>query len=143
MAAPAKDKLSVLVVEDEKAIRDLLKFVLSNRYELEFHSVDSAQALKEFMATPKFKDIHIAFVDNSLEGEGSHNGTGHASIPEMLKANPRLGVIAMSGSSERRTQAEEEFKVPFLPKPFYPQEAVGLVEKHRREMAKKHHEAMA
>jgi DNA-binding NtrC family response regulator len=105
-----KDKISVLIIEDEQDMALLLKAQLSERYH-----TSVVPTLRD--AIPILKDQHpdVVLLDNNLP-----DGLGLYFLPTIFKYSKGTAVIMMSAlrSSSIEREAIEQGAVAFLEKPF-------------------------
>jgi PAS domain S-box-containing protein len=113
----ANRKLSVLVVEDQKAILRLVRRVLEldGHHVLDAADAESAQA----QAAKALPEIDLLLVDDGLPGQ-----SGSALAHDLRLRRPDLPVLLMSGYSPDRFHLEH---ASFLEKPFTPNELTRRV----------------
>jgi PAS domain S-box-containing protein len=88
LAAPAAPH-SILVVDDEEAVRLLLRDLLAERYRV-LLAADGLEALETIAGDPNLDLVITDLVMPNLEGIET--------IQAIRKANPRLRIVAMSGA---------------------------------------------
>jgi DNA-binding NtrC family response regulator len=105
-----KDKISVLIIEDEQDLAMLLLAQLGQRYH-----TSVALTLRE--AIPILQDQHpdVVLLDNNLP-----DGLGLYFLPTIFKYSKETAVIMMSAlrSSSIEKEAIEQGAIAFLEKPF-------------------------
>jgi DNA-binding response OmpR family regulator len=105
-----KDKISVLIIEDEEDMVLLLRAQLGERYE-----TNAVQTLRD--AIPFLRDNRpdVVLLDNNLP-----DGLGLYFLPTIFKYSKRSAVIMMSAlhSSSIEKEAIEQGALAFLGKPF-------------------------
>ena len=113
---------TVLIVEDEAAIRSLTSRILRRQgYEV-LEAVDGADALR--VAAAHAGSIDVLLTDLIMPGMG-----GAALAGRIGGARPRLGVVYMSGYGAEDLAAHGvEGPAHFLGKPFRPDELLARVE---------------
>jgi DNA-binding NtrC family response regulator len=103
----------VLVVDDEAAIREIIKATLENNGYDVLTANDGTEAVRVF-ARPNSK-IHLVMVDLMMPFMD-----GSATIRALQQMDPETRFIAISGlmDSARINQLQELGKIEFLAKPF-------------------------
>ncbi len=111
--APAADRLSVLVVDDERAIRKTLAIGL----EADGHRVVAVSNAADAVAEAARRAFDLAFVDLRL---GATSGADL--IPELLGQSPwtRVVIITAHGSIDAAVETIRRGAADFLTKPFTP-----------------------
>ncbi|QDK38740.1 sigma-54 dependent transcriptional regulator [Bdellovibrio sp. NC01] len=113
---------SLLVVDDDPLIHQALKMSLPSQWKLfSAHKLEAIQYERFY---------HAAFVDMHLE-PGTEKAAGPSVIAKLLKHNPQLDVVAMSGDLNRSLM-ETCLKAgaqKFLAKPLMPEEVLLVLEK--------------
>src|SRR5215468_8343290 len=114
--------LAVLVVDDEKNIRQTLRVCLESM-EAEVTEAGSAAAALEAIGRAVFD---VVFLDLRL---GTHNGRDL--IPQLLSENPNVAVIVVTAYAtvETAVEAIRRGAWDYLPKPFTPGQIRHLLEK--------------
>jgi len=115
---------TVLVVEDDAVVRDLVRTVLQTEglHVLEAGDADQARRLLE---TPPRFEPDLLVGDVVLPGQG-----GVALASELRKRFPDLRVLLMSGCGNRTLlwrALEDTARTAFLPKPFAPHALIDAV----------------
>lgn len=105
---------TILVAEDEEQVRKLVDRVLTRLGYTVLSAADGAEAL----ALEETHDghIHLLLTDMVMPGMG-----GGELSRRLVERQPAIKVLLMSGYSEELVAAEHG-EVPFLPKPFTPEE---------------------
>jgi DNA-binding NtrC family response regulator len=119
--APAVERIAVLVVDDEPAILDLLKDMLSERAFEVWIAKSHRQALKILAARPANFGLLVADINLGL------GGTGFDIAHVARRANPSISVVYISGSVKRIDWAAIAGAVLF-PKPFNVSDLGDLVD---------------
>lgn len=113
---------SLLIVDDDPLIHQALKLSIPAHWKtFSAHSLESIQYSRFY---------HAAFVDMHIE-PGSQKAEGPEVIAQLLKHNPQLDVVAMSGDLNRNLM-ETCLKVgaqKFIAKPLMPEEVLLVLEK--------------
>lgn len=119
------DGLSILVVDDEPAIRKSLSLCL----ELEGHRVRSASGAEEARLAARREPFELAFVDLRLG-----TASGLDLLPQLLSAQPglRIAVITAFATFDTAVEAMRRGAFDYLPKPFEPAQVAAIAEKVRR-----------
>lgn len=114
-------KHSVLIIDDEKAIRDVLFFALEDRY-----NVFSAGTPEEAELVLSEKTIDVILLDMKL---GLHDGLNV--LRHLKAAHPEIEVIVITayGSIKSSVQAIREGALNYLTKPVDIEELVVFIEK--------------
>jgi CheY-like chemotaxis protein len=110
---------TILVAEDEEQVRKLVDRVLSRLGYTVLSAADGAEALS--LEANHAGRIDLLLTDMVMPGMG-----GGELSRRMLERQPALKVLLMSGYSEELVAAEHG-EVPFLPKPFTPEELAAKV----------------
>jgi CheY-like chemotaxis protein len=109
MVSESPSAPSVLVVDDEPAIRTTLRLIL----ELEGYAVrlasSGAQALEQVEATPP----RVVLLDVQMTGMD-----GWQTLPRLKALAPELPVIMVSGVRQLRSEAAAHHADGVVPKPF-------------------------
>ncbi len=118
---------SILVVDDEKNIQDLMKDILTD----EGYSVDTAQSITSAKDLIKKNSYDIVFLDVWLE-----DGEGLDLIPYIKEHSSTSSVIMISGHANIpiAVKAIKEGAFDFLEKPLSTQTILATIEKVEREI---------
>ncbi len=114
---------TILVVDDEKSLQDLLKATLESRNFKVMSAYDGNEAISIY--TENQSKIDVVLLDMLMP-----KMNGLEAIPALRKINPQIKIIGMSGSmlenmtSEMNAMMQE---LPFLQKPFNSDDVVILV----------------
>lgn len=112
---------SVLIVDDEVAIRELVSIMLSGRFKI-LTAKNGKEAVEKFkLFKPDFVLIDILMPSmNGLEA-----------IKEMKKINPDAKIIALTAYAESRRKELEELGIKdVIEKPFRRKEILQTIEKY-------------
>ena len=111
--APVEESPRVLVVEDDRAVRYLVRTILT-RAGYDVLEASSAEAASAWLAEHA-AGLRLLISDVVLPG-----GNGTALYKQATEANPDLRVLYMSGYSEDEVQQEQlvDREAPFIQKPF-------------------------
>ncbi len=123
------NNLSILIVDDEKNITDLLKDILED----EGFQVDTAHSLKEVRDKLKINDYEIIFLDVWLP-----DGEGTDIIQTIKNSNPITKIIMISGHANIpiAVKALKEGAFDFLEKPISTDSILAVIEKATKEIKK-------
>lgn len=113
-------KETILVVEDEKDVRELVETVLSELGYKVF-SVSNKKEASELMVKLG-KEINLLISDVILP-----DARGQQLAREFMKEYPDLKVLLISGYPDEKISIEKEKRMDFLPKPFSPKTLAGRV----------------
>ena len=115
---------TVLIVEDEDNLRDLVKMVLEENGIKVLEAVDGVEALKVFNAHKD--EIGVVLSDLGLPRLG-----GWEAFLKMKEINPELKGILASGFSHEdvRTEIIKSGAMEFIPKPYDSKQILTLVRK--------------
>ncbi len=105
------EKPSILIVDDDRSYRSILKTVFSDGY----YSVSTAEDGQAALQRMKAKPVDLVITDLQMP-----NLDGVSLIQEVKRFYPETGVIVMSAYSDEeryRTFVSHE-SLPCLPKPF-------------------------
>jgi two-component system cell cycle sensor histidine kinase/response regulator CckA len=114
---------TVLVVDDEKSLQDLVRATLESRKFKVMTAYDGSEAISIYEKNKN--KIDVVLLDMLMP-----NMNGLTTIPALRKINPNIKIIGMSGSllenlpSDMSTLVQE---LPFLQKPFDSEDMVMLV----------------
>ncbi len=105
------DSLKILIVDDEKVIRDLFEFTLG----YSGHAVTLADTAEKALECIRTEDFDIVFIDIVMPEKD-----GVELLKEIKALHPQLPVVMMSGYSitDKRKEALNEGAVTCLNKPF-------------------------
>jgi CheY-like chemotaxis protein len=118
----AEKRASVLVVEDEWLVSDMISSVLTHEgYEVQVAS--SASEALEYLKSDNPPDV--LFTDINLDGKM----TGSELAQCARKLRPEIPVVYASGRPSKFNRAEQVPGSTFLPKPYSPYEVAQLVAK--------------
>ena len=108
---PEKKERSILVVDDEKSIRDLLKTFLK----MKNYNVTEAENGEKALEIVAKENIPLALVDIRMPGMG-----GLETLKKLLEYNPKMGVVMVSGEQDNETvkKAVEQGAYGYIIKPF-------------------------
>jgi two-component system, OmpR family, response regulator ResD len=106
-------RYNVLVVDDEEAVRRLVVTLLSQRGHQCFQAADGADALNRAAAN-KFDAVVTDIVMPQMDGI--------ALTKELLKRNPKLPIMVMTGHEFSSVTAVAAGAKEFIKKPFSPTE---------------------
>lgn len=84
-------EIRVMHVEDHAGFRDLMKHLLEGQSDMEV--VAQAGSLHEARVQAASSEVDVAVLDLSLP-----DGNGLDLIPELRRANPRVGVLVLSAN---------------------------------------------
>ncbi|WP_457641476.1 sigma-54-dependent transcriptional regulator [Persephonella sp.] len=123
------NNFSILVVDDEKNITDLLKDILED----EGFYVETAQSIKEAREQLKEKDFEIIFLDVWLP-----DGEGTDLLPFIKENNPISKTVMISGHANIpiAVKALKEGAFDFLEKPISTESILAVIEKASKEIKK-------
>ena len=106
----------VLIVDDEPAVRELLKFVLEREGHTVVEAANGRKAMRALMASP----VEVVITDIIMPEQ-----EGMETIGEIRRLRPEIKIIAMSGGGRRlamdflpmatRLGADMTFEKPFKP----------------------------
>ncbi|MGC4092993.1 MAG: ATP-binding protein [Polyangiaceae bacterium] len=119
--------LSILVVEDERAVRTLIARILTNAG----HRVTEAESIEHALAASEAPDVHFeAIVTDVVLGAGD----GIALLERIRKRHPRAAVVVVSGFSPSPERVAELASrgAEFLPKPFGSEALLSALSSARR-----------
>jgi DNA-binding NtrC family response regulator len=105
-----KDKISVLIIEDEEDMASLLQAQLSDRYH-----TNVVPTLRDAIAILQDQPPDVVLLDNNLP-----DGLGLYFLPTIFHYSKGIAVIMMSAlcSSSIEKEAIEQGAIAFLEKPF-------------------------
>ena len=92
---------SVLVVDDESAIRKQLRWALRDDYEV-FEAADAEQAMRRLKRHP----VDLVLLDLRFPPHAEEISGGREILQSIRKARPTLPVIIMTGDLDRNTAVE-------------------------------------
>ena len=120
-ATPLPRGATVLVVDDEEDIRDVVETVLESRGARVLTAADGAAGIEQFRLHAD--DVDVVLLDMTMPGLG-----GDAVFREILSIRPNARVILSSGYSEQDALAhlDDERMAGFVHKPYTAQ---SLIEK--------------
>jgi DNA-binding NtrC family response regulator len=120
----AAEKLSILVVDDEPAVRDALKLVL----DASGYVVSLAETGRAGISQARGRDFHVAIVDLDLP-----DTSGLEVIKTMRELQPGIVFILITAqvTAEALIQAQNLEVVEILSKPFRPEDILHLISKGR------------
>jgi len=121
-----RTRLSVLVVDDDLAIRKIFSDLIADRAEVDVEGAGHAEAALEIL---KIRTFDIAFVDLQMPGIG-----GMKLLEQVRSEHPGLEVVMVTahGTIEAAVQAMKLGASDFLPKPFKLGQVMLLLERLRR-----------
>lgn len=104
---------TILIVEDEKEVRELLEVVLNN---LGYRVYSASNGLEAEELMKKFgKEVNLLISDIVLP-----DSRGHELAKKFLGEYPHLKILLTSGYPDEKINLEKEQKIDFLSKPFTP-----------------------
>ncbi|MFC2074756.1 response regulator [Bdellovibrionota bacterium] len=117
----AKGRETILLVEDEKLVREMLKFSLEEKGYRVLSAANGDEALQ--ILDDLDGEIPLLVTDLVLPGMG-----GEEVASKVIKSSPNTKILYMSGFSEiTRTKDALRPRGEFLPKPITPQIIVEKV----------------
>ena len=118
-------KRSILVVEDDDAVRDFIVVVLKSAGYDVLTASSAAEARKTIFARPDAQTLCLV-IDVVLNHE-----SGIAFAQEVIKRYPGFRVLLISGFTDDvlLTEPEDVARMAFLPKPFTKEDMVTAIEK--------------
>ena len=119
---PAGRSGTVLLVEDEDAVRKLARYVLEDRGYTVVEACDAETALSLLAGEP---GIDLLLTDLAMPGM-----SGRDLAERVRAAHPQVGVVFMSGYTPEAGRLAEVADSTFLPKPFTPTELLRTVEEN-------------
>src|SRR5688572_14292992 len=117
-AAPSNLAAAVLVVEDEPAIRRLVRRILTRAG----FRVTAVGGVAEAVT-----HLRAAGYDLMLSDVRLPDGSGAALCSQALRLSPGLRTVLMSGAADDRARRLVERGMPFVAKPFSPEELLRAV----------------
>jgi PAS domain S-box-containing protein len=113
---------TVLVVDDEESVRDLVKFVLEQAGFAVLTAADGRTGVEAFERAGR--DVDVVLLDLTMP-----RLSGLESLEELRRLRPGLPVVLMSGYSEQdlRTRCGGLEPTAFLQKPFYAEHLLAAV----------------
>ncbi|MFH1683107.1 MAG: response regulator [Candidatus Woesearchaeota archaeon] len=123
------DSLDILVVDDEKEIRNMLWTYLTNNHQ---HEVITVESVKDAMDILLYKKFNIAYIDHMLpETEGSD-------LCEYLHENhPDMKVALITASPDPKLKERiKKLGISFIKKPFRFSEILSVIEGYLSERTK-------
>jgi CheY-like chemotaxis protein len=102
---------TILLVEDEAAVRTLAKRVLTQKGYRVFEAADGAIALRLAAA-------HVGEIDLVLTDVAMPNLGGRGMVEELKELSPDLRVLFMSGYPREEIFPDKGNRIPYLQKPF-------------------------
>lgn len=106
-------KETILIVEDEKEVRELMEIVLEELGYRVFSASNKKEA--EELMKELGKEVNLLISDIILP-----DARGHELAREFINVYPGLKVLLTSGYPDERISLEKEQKIDFIPKPFTP-----------------------
>ncbi len=121
--------LSILVVDDEKNITELMKDILED----EGYSIDVTHSIRETKEKVKERDYDIIFLDVWLP-----DGEGIDLIPFIKEQNAYTKIVMISGHANIpiAVKALKEGAFDFLEKPISTESILAVIEKAEKELQK-------
>lgn len=115
--------LNLLIVEDDHTLAASLKLLASNNFRVFIAQKPSL--------IPEHIFFHIALVDMHLESLPSDSADGLEVIQKLLKKNPQLEIVAISGKLDRNLMEKSVIvgAQRFLAKPLSADEVMAVLEK--------------
>jgi CheY-like chemotaxis protein len=108
---PVRAAETILLVEDEEAVRTLAKRVLTQKGYRVFEASDGAIALRVAAA-------HVGEIDLVLTDVAMPNLGGRGMVEELRELSPDIRVLFMSGYPREEIFPEKGNHIPYLQKPF-------------------------
>jgi two-component system, cell cycle sensor histidine kinase and response regulator CckA len=120
---PHEPKETILLVEDDAAVRLLTKAVLARKGYQVLEAANGMEAL--WVWSGHHAPIHLLLTDMVMP----HGMTGRELAVELQQRNPQLKVIFTSGYSAELASGEMKLQEGenFLPKPWAPQQLLEVV----------------
>src|SRR5262249_19185963 len=107
-------KPTLLIIDDEADVRDVLDFVLQQQGFRVLSAANGSQGLELLRAHP---DVHLVLLDVLMPGQD-----GPATLDALREVNPRLRCCFMTGETDqhsltdlRKRGAAHVFRKPFSP----------------------------
>ncbi|BDS06791.1 alginate biosynthesis transcriptional regulatory protein AlgB [Oceaniferula spumae] len=122
-----KNKLDILVVDDEKSIRDSTMIAL----ESDGHYADPADSIKSAQIRIKEEEYDLVFLDLKLgDDDGLHL------LEELQKSHPRLPVVIFTAyaSVDTAIKATQLGAFDYLEKPFTPDQIRAIIAKVKKQI---------
>lgn len=120
----AKKKLAIIVVDDDKAIREFFKGLFNKK----LHNVTAVASAEEALKQIKQKEFDLAFIDIVLK-----DINGIELLAQMRKIRPNLNTVLITGYPEVTEKAGALDIEGFLYKPLEIDKILSLVDKTKRE----------
>jgi len=111
---------SILVVDDERGLRDLLSFELGLQGYKVVTAADGVIALDKF----RLESFDVVISDIKMPNMG-----GVELLGKIKEINPNVVFIVMSGTKEGGTAAVQKGAYGFINKPFNIDDAVAIIKK--------------
>ena len=122
-----KIDLRILVADDNKDIREVLKFMLSMKY-TSIESVEDGELLVDKLSKPDH-NFDFIITDNSMPNLTGIEAIGKIRAMEHLKNIPIIIYTTDTGSTKEEAEAMGAF---FLPKPAKPEVLYAAIESLRQ-----------
>lgn len=118
-------KRTILVVEDDDAVRDFIVLVLKSENHEVLTAASGAEARKIIVARPDAQSLCLV-IDVVLNHE-----SGIAFAQEVIKRYPGFRVLLISGFTDDvvLTEPEDVARMAFLPKPFTKEDLMRAIDK--------------
>ncbi len=122
---PEKEKVNILVAEDEADLRDILKVTLEQEGYRAILASDGDEAIKKI----EKKSFQIALIDIKMPGV-----SGKELFSRIKQINPRLPIVIITGSPDFKEEMSlKKQAYEYIYKPFRLDELVGVVKRALRE----------
>jgi len=114
-----KEKINILVAEDEADLREILKVTLEQEGYRAILASDGDEAIKKI----EKKSFQIALIDIKMPGVN-----GKELISKIKQINPRLPIVIVTGSLDFKEEMSlKKQAYEYIHKPFRLDELVGVV----------------
>ena len=131
----ARQSLDILVVDDDKGMRDMMWAMLSK----EGHNPLAVESVEEALTQFMYADFHVAFVDHYLPGENGlylceylykrFNGDGKNYNTSYLEI-----ALITAAVDEGLDKQAEELGITFIAKPFLKNDLLNVIDKFYAEV---------
>jgi DNA-binding response OmpR family regulator len=122
LRSPAERRGTILVVDDDPAVLDLMASVLSTRGHAVIRAPNASAAVQAM-------EHHAAPIDLLVSDVMMPGRSGPELAAELRAAQPALRVLLVSGYSEGAIELPDPERDDLLEKPFSPDELVARVER--------------
>jgi len=114
-----KEKINILVAEDEADLREILKVTLEQEGYRAILASDGDEAIKKI----EKKSFQIALIDIKMPGVN-----GKELVSKIKQINPRMPIVIVTGSLDFKEEMSlKEQAYEYIHKPFRLDELVGVV----------------